>query len=107
MNTSLHRRYVKQHSVQAGIDMSDIADLPLLIRSCAIWKNWPTASTLTADGDLQRLTWEVSRRETRTYNALPTVSKMSSEMQQGDWANSLLKGTVGGSFVASAKEAVV
>lgn len=26
-------------------------------------------------------------------------------MQQGDWVNSLLKGTVGGSFVASAKEA--
>lgn len=61
--------------------------------------------TLTADGDLQRLTWEVSRRETRTYDRTANGFKMSSEMQQGDWVNSLLKGTVGGSFVASAKEA--
>ncbi|SUX85289.1 peptidoglycan-binding peptidase [Citrobacter koseri] len=63
--------------------------------------------TLTPDGDLQRLTWEVSRRETRTYDRSGTGFKMSSEMQQGDWVNSLMKGAVGGSFVASAKDAGV
>ncbi|MGK3328963.1 murein DD-endopeptidase MepM, partial [Escherichia fergusonii] len=62
--------------------------------------------TLTADGDLQRLTWEVSRRETRTYDRTATNGfKMTSEMQQGDWINSVIKGTVGGSFVTSAKNA--
>ncbi len=30
---------------------------------------------------------------------------MTSEMQQGEWVNNLLKGTVGGSFVASARNA--
>ncbi len=34
-----------------------------------------------------------------------TVFKMTSEMQQGEWVNNLLKGTVGGSFVASARNA--
>lgn len=38
---------------------------------------------------------EVSRRETRTYDRTANGFKMSSEMQQGDWVNSLLKGTVG------------
>jgi hypothetical protein len=28
---------------------------------------------------------------------------MSSELQKGDWVNSVLKGTVGASFVASAR----
>ncbi len=30
---------------------------------------------------------------------------MSSELQKGDWVNNVLKGTVGGSFVASARDA--
>ena len=77
---------------QYGIDMGDISQLA-------------ASDTLSAEGDLQRLTWEVSRRETRTYDRTATGFKMSSEMQQGDWVNSRIKGTVGGSFVASAKDA--
>ncbi len=46
-------------------------------------------------GDLQRLTWEMSRRETRTYDRTATGFKMTSEMQKGDWVNSVLKGTGG------------
>ncbi|MCL7659946.1 murein DD-endopeptidase MepM, partial [Klebsiella pneumoniae] len=62
--------------------------------------------TLTADGELQPLTWEVSRRETRTYDRTAANGfKMTSEMQQGEWVNNLLKGTVGGSVVASARNA--
>ncbi len=52
--------------------------------------------TLTADGELQRLTWEVSRRETRTYDRTAANGfKMTSEMQQGEWVNNLLKGAWG------------
>lgn len=64
-----------------------------------------SSPTLTADGDLQSLTWEMSRRETRTYDRVANGFKMSSELQKGDWVNSVLKGTVGGSFVASARDA--
>ncbi len=91
---------------QYGIDMSDISRLAASDKELRNLKIGQQLSwTLTADGDLQRLTWEVSRRETRTYDRTANGFKMSSEMQQGDWVNSLLKGTVGGSFVASAKEA--
>lgn len=38
------------------------------------------------------------------YDCIVNGFKMSSEMQQGDWVNSLLKGMVGGSFVVSVKE---
>ncbi|MDO2033985.1 LysM peptidoglycan-binding domain-containing protein, partial [Escherichia coli] len=53
---------------QYGIDMGDIAQLSPAdkeLRNLKIGQqlSWP----LTADGDLQSLTWEMSRRETRTY----------------------------------------
>ncbi len=51
------------------------------------------------------LTWEMSRRETRTYNRVANGFKMSSELQKGDWVNNVLKGTVGASFVSSARDA--
>ncbi len=38
----------------------------------------------------------MSRRETRTYDRTAANGfKMTSEMQQGEWVNNLLKGTVG------------
>ncbi|MGG7446535.1 murein DD-endopeptidase MepM [Kosakonia oryzendophytica] len=92
---------------QYGIDMGDIsqlADADKELRNLKIGQqlSW----TLTADGDLQRLTWEMSRRETRTYDRTESGAfKMSSELQQGDWVNTAMKGTVGGSFVASARDA--
>ena len=92
---------------QYGIDMSDITQLAAADKELRNLKIGQQLSwTLTADGDLQRLTWEVSRRETRTYDRTATNGfKMTSEMQQGDWINSGIKGTVGGSFVTSAKNA--
>ncbi|EOI3538495.1 murein DD-endopeptidase MepM [Cronobacter sakazakii] len=92
---------------QYGIDMGDISQLASVDKDLRNLKIGQQISwTLTDSGELQRLTWEMSRRETRTYDRTPAGGfKMSSEVQQGDWVNNVLKGTVGGSFVASAKEA--
>lgn len=92
---------------QYGIDMGDITQLAASDKELRNLKIGQQLSrTLTADGDLQRLTWEMSRRETRTYDRTAANGfKMSAETQQGDWVNSLMKGTVGNSFVASAKNA--
>ncbi len=92
---------------QYGMDMGDVTQLASADKELRNLKIGQQISwTLTADGDLQRLTWEMSRRETRTYDRTESGAfKMSSEIQQGDWVNTTLKGTVGGSFVASAKEA--
>ncbi|WP_171966002.1 murein DD-endopeptidase MepM [Cronobacter sakazakii] len=92
---------------QYGIDMGDISQLASVDKDLRNLKIGQQISwTLTDSGELQRLTWEMSRRETRTYDRTPAGGfKMSSEVQQGDWVNNVLKGTVGGSFVTSAKEA--
>jgi murein DD-endopeptidase len=91
---------------QYGIEMGDISQLAAVDKDLRNLKIGQQISwTLTADGELQRLTWEMSRRETRTYDRFGTTFKLSSEMQQGDWVNNVLKGTVGGSFVSSAKDA--
>ena len=91
---------------QYGIDMSEISQLAKSdkdLRNLQIGQqlSW----TLTPDGQLQRLTWEVSRRETRTYDRTGGGFKASSEMQKGEWKNSVLSGEVNGSFVSSAKAA--
>ncbi|WP_150316515.1 LysM peptidoglycan-binding domain-containing protein, partial [Enterobacter hormaechei] len=84
---------------QYGIDMGDIAQLSSADKELRNLKIGQQLSwTLTADGDLQSLTWEMSRRETRTYTRVDNGFKMSSELQKGDWVNSVLKGTVGASF---------
>ncbi len=91
---------------QYGIDMGDISQLAAADKDLRNMKIGQQISwTLTADGDLQRMTWEVSRRETRTYDRVDGGFKMTSAIQEGDWVNSVLKGTVGGSFISSAKEA--
>ncbi|HBH14569.1 MAG TPA: murein DD-endopeptidase MepM, partial [Leclercia adecarboxylata] len=92
---------------QYGIEMGEISQLAASDKELRNLKIGQQISwTLTDSGDLQRLTWEVSRRETRTYDRAENGFKMTSEMQQGDWVNSAIKGTLsGGSFVASAREA--
>ena len=92
---------------QYGIEMGDISQLAAVDKDLRNLKIGQQISwTLTPEGELQRLTWEMSRRETRTYDRQASGGfKMSSEIAQGDWVNSVMKGTVGGSFVASAKEA--
>lgn len=91
---------------QYGIDMGDISQLAAADKDLRGLKIGQQLSwTLTADGELQRLTWEVSRRETRTYDRVGNGFKLSRETQQGDWTNSLLRGQVNGSFVDSARAA--
>ena len=91
---------------QYGIDMSDITQL---VKSDKDLRNLQIGQqlswTLSDDGQLQRLTWEVSRRETRTYDRSGDSFKSSSEMQKGEWKNNVLSGEVNGSFVTSAKAA--
>ncbi len=91
---------------QYGIDMDDISQLVKAdkdLRNLQIGQqlSW----TLTDNGQLQRLTWEASRRETRTYDRSGNTFKSSSAIQKGEWQNSVLSGTVNGSFVSSAKAA--
>lgn len=91
---------------QYGIDMGDInqlvkADKDLRNLQVGQQLSW----TLTDDGQLQRLTWEASRRETRTYDRSGDTFKPSSEVQKGEWKDTVLSGTVSGSFVNSAKQA--
>ncbi|QCT21839.1 murein DD-endopeptidase MepM [Jejubacter calystegiae] len=91
---------------QYGIDMGEISRLAQVDRELRGLKIGQQLSwTLTADGNLQSLTWEVSRRETRTYERSGNGFKMSRETQKGDWVNNVMKGTVGGSFVSSARSA--
>jgi len=91
---------------QYGIDMGDISTLANVDKDLRNLKIGQQISwTLTPEGELQRLTWVMSRRETRTYDRVDGGFKMSSEIAEGDWVNNVIKGTVGGSFVSSAKEA--
>ncbi|TNV22879.1 murein DD-endopeptidase MepM [Buttiauxella sp. B2] len=90
---------------QYGIDMGDISQLAAVDKDLRNLKIGQQISwTLNDNGELQRLTWEMSRRETRTYDRSGSTFKLSSEMQQGEWVNNVLKGTVGNSFVSSAKD---
>lgn len=88
---------------QYGIDMSDVSQLagqfPQL-RNLRIGQN--LSWTLTDDGDLQRLTWETSRRETHTYDRIDGGFKESVANQVGEWRNTTLTGQLNGSFAASA-----
>ncbi len=91
---------------QYGIDMSDIAALASAdtdLRNLKVGQqlSW----TLNDDGELQRMTWEKSRRETYTYDRSGTGFKSSLETLQGEWKDSVLKGRLDGSFVTSAKAA--
>ena len=91
---------------QYGIDMGDINQLAKVdkdLRNLQVGQqlSW----TLTDEGQLQRLSWEASRRETRTYDRSGDTFKSSSEVQKGEWKDAVLAGTVNGSFVNSAKRA--
>lgn len=91
---------------QYGIDMSEIN---MLVKSDKDLRNLQVGQqlswSLNDNGDLQRITWEVSRRETRTYDRSGDGFKSSSAIQKGEWQNSVLSGVVNGSFVSSARKA--
>lgn len=91
---------------QYGIEMGDISQLVKEDKDLRNLKIGQQLSwTLTDDGQLQRLTWEMSRRETRTYDRSDDGFKASTAMQQGEWQNSVLRGELDGSFAASARRA--
>lgn len=63
--------------------------------------NW----TLNDEGNLQSLTWAVSRRETRIYQRGENGFAETINMLKGEWKNNVLTGTLDGSFVSSARAA--
>jgi murein DD-endopeptidase len=92
---------------QYGIEMGDIN---ALVSSDKALRNMRVGQqlswTLDADGQLQTFSWEIDRRETRTYQRADNGSfKMQQELQKGEWQNNVLKGEVRGSFAASAQRA--
>ncbi len=92
---------------QYGIDISDINALVMSDRDLRNLQVGQQLSwTLDDDGGLKTLSWEISRRETRTYERTPKGGfKMDAEMQKGEWRNSVMQGEVRGSFAASAQRA--
>ncbi len=91
---------------QYGVDMSEIAALASAdsdLRNLKIGQqlSW----TLNDDGELQRMTWEKSRRETYTYDRSGNGFKSSLETIKGEWKDSVIKGQLDGSFITSARAA--
>lgn len=91
---------------QYGVDMSTVS---ALAKQYPALRNLNVGQTLTweinDDGALQKLTWDVSRRETRVYQLSDGSYKETVENQQGEWKNRVITGTLNGSFVASAQAA--
>ncbi|WNN54148.1 murein DD-endopeptidase MepM [Hafnia alvei] len=91
---------------QFGIDMSEVSALAKQNPALRNLKIGQTLSWVMNDaGELQQLTWEVNRRETRTYNLVNGNFKEAVESQQGEWKNKVVTGTLNGSFVNSARAA--
>lgn len=91
---------------QYGIDMVDVsllADKHDDLRNLKIGQqlSW----TVNDDGELQSLTWQISRRENRIYERGDNGFKERVEMQKGEWHNRVINGRLSGSFVQSAKAA--
>lgn len=91
---------------QYSIEMSDISQLVKVdndLRNLQIGQqlSW----RLTEQGQLKKLTWEISRRETRTYERSNKGFRFFRELQKGKWQNNVLHGVLKGNFAGSAKEA--
>ncbi|AWK14899.1 murein DD-endopeptidase MepM [Candidatus Fukatsuia symbiotica] len=91
---------------QYGIDMADISLLASQHRDLRNLKIGQQISWFVNEkGDLQQVIWEVSRRETRTYDRVGNSFKEKKTLQQGEWHDSVLSGRLTGSFFNSAKNA--
>ncbi|MDC9596205.1 murein DD-endopeptidase MepM [Xenorhabdus anantnagensis] len=88
---------------QFGINSSDIA---LLANQYSALRNLGIGQSLswTTDdnGNLKTLTWDISRREIRTYTREGNDFREIQEFQKGEWKNKVITGTVDGSFNGSA-----
>ncbi|MBD1227564.1 murein DD-endopeptidase MepM [Xenorhabdus griffiniae] len=88
---------------QFGIDSSDVALLANQYKSLRNLGIGQSLSWTTDDnGNLKTLTWNISRRETRVYTREGDTFNQTQEFQKGEWKNSVIKGTVDGSFNSSA-----
>ncbi len=92
---------------QYGIDLSEIN---ALVASDPDLRNVNVGQSLTwnlnANGDLDTLDWEMSRRETRHYTRTPAGGfSMERQLQKGEWQDHAIAGTVTGNFAASAQRA--
>ncbi|WP_409307581.1 murein DD-endopeptidase MepM [Pectobacterium sp. B1J-3] len=91
---------------QYGIDIADITRLAEQNKDLRNLKIGQQISwELNENGELQRLTWLMSRRETRIYERIGSDFKEKIEMLKGEWRNTVLNGRLNGSFVSSAKNA--
>ncbi|WP_434998741.1 murein DD-endopeptidase MepM [Pectobacterium brasiliense] len=91
---------------QYGIDIADVTQLAEQNKDLRNLKIGQQISwALAENGDLQSLTWQMSRRETRIYERVGNDFKERIETLKGEWRNSVLNGRVSGSFVSSAKNA--
>lgn len=89
---------------QYGIDIADItalAEQNPALRNLKIGQQitWQLGDT----GLLQSLHWQVSRRESRTYQRIGDNFKESIENVEGEWHNSVIAGRLTSSFVNSAR----
>ncbi|MBD2810224.1 murein DD-endopeptidase MepM [Xenorhabdus sp. Vera] len=88
---------------QFGIDSSDVA---LLANQYRALRNLGIGQSLSwsidENGNLKTLTWNISRRETRDYTREGDTFSETKEFQKGEWKNSVIRGTVDGSFNGSA-----
>ncbi len=93
--------------MQYGIDASDISLLASRHRALRNLKVGQQISWVTDEkNDLQHLTWEVSRRETRSYDRQHNRQfKETKKLQQSEWRDVVLSGRLQGTFVNSAKAA--
>ncbi|WFQ80693.1 murein DD-endopeptidase MepM [Xenorhabdus sp. SF857] len=88
---------------QFGIDSSDVALLANRYKSLRNLGIGQSLSWTTDDnGNLKTLTWDISRRETRVYTSEGDIFNETQEFQKGEWKNSVITGTVDGSFNSSA-----
>lgn len=90
---------------QYGIELSDVAMVSAAnigLRHLRVGQrlSW----TMNEDGELQTLTWEISRRETRFYERHGNIFKENKQIQNGEWHNLVINGRVDGSFVNDAKQ---
>ncbi|HBO21834.1 murein DD-endopeptidase MepM [Providencia sp.] len=93
---------------QFGIEAGDVAMLSNQHKSLRNMKIGQTLNwALTEQGELQSLTWEVSRREVRVFNRIGATNKFEEvkEIRTGEWTNSVLNGSVDGSFAQSTNKA--
>lgn len=91
---------------QYGIDIVDVTVLaqqyPVL---CNLKISQSLSWTLSSEGDLQRLTWNLSRRERRIYDRVDGGFKENIVNMTGEWHNTTLTGQLNGSFLISARAA--